>query len=132
MRSPWGRVVRGIREDEDATASLGKNVFLYKLQSLVLGGALGALAGMVLAIDQQNIDGRGNLAHPREGARVTRVPHDEYVVVRVDGVGRAVVFDPARIDLDGDHTIGHRTQTEVTSTVLAEADLDHGARQPTP
>lgn len=55
MRSPWGRVVRSIREDEDAARSLGKNVFSYKMQSLVLGGVFGALAGMVLAISQQAI-----------------------------------------------------------------------------
>jgi len=53
--SPWGRVVRAIREDEDAARSLGKNVFGYKLQSLMIGGAIGALAGMLLAIDQQNV-----------------------------------------------------------------------------
>lgn len=47
MRSPWGRVIRGIREDEDAVRALGKNVYLYKMQSLILGGALGAFAGMV-------------------------------------------------------------------------------------
>jgi branched-chain amino acid transport system permease protein len=54
-RSPWGRVIRAIREDEDAARSLGKNVFGYKLQSLMIGGALGALAGIVLAVDQQNV-----------------------------------------------------------------------------
>ena len=54
-RSPWGRVIRAIREDEDAARSLGKNVFAYKLQSLVIGGAIGAVAGMVLAINQQNV-----------------------------------------------------------------------------
>lgn len=54
-RSPWGRVIRAIREDEDAARSLGKNVFGYKLQSLMVGGAIGALAGMLLAIDQQNV-----------------------------------------------------------------------------
>ncbi|MDX1691327.1 MAG: branched-chain amino acid ABC transporter permease [Acidimicrobiia bacterium] len=53
--SPWGRVIKAIREDEDAARSLGKNVFGYKLQSLMVGGAIGALAGMVLAIDQQNV-----------------------------------------------------------------------------
>jgi len=53
--SPWGRVIRAIREDEDAARSLGKNVFGYKLQSLMIGGAIGALAGMLLAIDQQNV-----------------------------------------------------------------------------
>ncbi len=56
IASPWGRVLKAVREDEDATASLGKNVFLYKLQSLMIGGAFGALAGMVLAIDQQNVN----------------------------------------------------------------------------
>ena len=35
MRSPWGRVLKAIREDEDAVRSLGKNVYFYKLQSLV-------------------------------------------------------------------------------------------------
>jgi neutral amino acid transport system permease protein len=50
MRSPWGRVVKAIREDEEAVRSLGKNVYLYKMQSLLLGGTIGALAGMMLAV----------------------------------------------------------------------------------
>jgi ABC-type branched-subunit amino acid transport system permease subunit len=50
MRSPWGRVLRGIREDEDAVRSLGKNVFSYKLQALVLGGIFGSLGGIVYAL----------------------------------------------------------------------------------
>jgi branched-chain amino acid transport system permease protein len=50
MRSPWGRVVKGIREDEDAVRSLGKNVYAYKMQSLILGGALGTLAGIVFIL----------------------------------------------------------------------------------
>lgn len=54
-RSPWGRVIRAIREDEDAARSLGKNVFAYKLQSLMIGGGIGAMAGILLAIAQQNV-----------------------------------------------------------------------------
>lgn len=50
MRSPWGRVIKGIREDEDAVRALGKNVFAYKMQSLVIGGIFGALGGVVLAL----------------------------------------------------------------------------------
>ena len=45
MRSPWGRVLKSIREDEDAVRSLGKNVYAYKMQSLIIGGLFGALAG---------------------------------------------------------------------------------------
>jgi branched-chain amino acid transport system permease protein len=50
MRSPWGRVVKSVREDEDAVRSLGKNVYVYKMQALVLGGIFGALGGMVYAV----------------------------------------------------------------------------------
>ncbi|MDH4143576.1 MAG: branched-chain amino acid ABC transporter permease [Acidimicrobiia bacterium] len=53
MRSPWGRVLKSVREDEDAARALGKNAYWFKVQSLVLGGVLGGLAGMVLAIAQQ-------------------------------------------------------------------------------
>ena len=56
VHSPWGRVVRAIREDEDAVRALGKNVFAYKMQSLVIGGALGGLAGIMLVIDRQFVD----------------------------------------------------------------------------
>ncbi len=55
MRSPWGRVLRSIREDEDAARSLGKNVFLYKMQSLILGGVLGGIGGMVFVLSLQTI-----------------------------------------------------------------------------
>jgi neutral amino acid transport system permease protein len=50
MRAPWGRVVRSIREDEDAVRALGKNVYVYKMQALVLGGVFGAIGGMVYAV----------------------------------------------------------------------------------
>jgi ABC-type branched-subunit amino acid transport system permease subunit len=50
MRSPWGRTLKGIREDEDAVRSLGKNVFSYKMQALVLGGVLAAAGGIVYAL----------------------------------------------------------------------------------
>jgi neutral amino acid transport system permease protein len=50
MRSPWGRVIKGIREDEDAVRSLGKNVTWYKMQSLILGGVLGGLGTVLIII----------------------------------------------------------------------------------
>jgi ABC-type branched-subunit amino acid transport system permease subunit len=50
MRSPWGRVIRGIREDEDAVRSLGKNVYSYKMQALILGGVFGGLAGSLFIL----------------------------------------------------------------------------------
>jgi branched-chain amino acid transport system permease protein len=49
VRTPWGRVLRAIREDEDAARSLGKNVFAYRLQALALGSALAGVAGLFYA-----------------------------------------------------------------------------------
>lgn len=50
MRSPWGRVLKAIREDEDAARALGKNTFVYKMQALTLGGVLGGMAGMLFVL----------------------------------------------------------------------------------
>jgi branched-chain amino acid transport system permease protein len=50
QKTPWGRVLRAVREDEDAARALGKNAFSYKLQSLAIAAAIGALAGTFLAL----------------------------------------------------------------------------------
>ncbi|HYW17828.1 MAG TPA: branched-chain amino acid ABC transporter permease [Nodularia sp. (in: cyanobacteria)] len=49
VRSPWGRVLKAIREDEEVPRALGKNVFWYKVQSLMLGGAIAGIAGAFFA-----------------------------------------------------------------------------------
>jgi len=50
VSSPWGRVLKGIREDEDAVRALGKNVFAYKMQALVIGGVFAGLGGIVYVL----------------------------------------------------------------------------------
>jgi len=50
VRSPWGRVIKGVREDEDAVRALGKNVFAYKMQALIIGGVIAAAGGIVYAL----------------------------------------------------------------------------------
>ena len=55
MRSPWGRVVKAIREDEDAVRSLGKNVYNYQLQALVIGGFIGMSSGVVFGIARGSV-----------------------------------------------------------------------------
>jgi neutral amino acid transport system permease protein len=49
VRSPWGRVLKAIREDEEVAKALGKNVFAYKLQSFMLGGFIAGIAGAFFA-----------------------------------------------------------------------------------
>lgn len=44
-RSPWGRALRALREDEAAAASLGKSPDRFRLQAFVLGAALMGLSG---------------------------------------------------------------------------------------
>lgn len=49
VRSPWGRVLKAIREDETAAESLGKNAFVFRLQSFVIGSAIMGLGGALYA-----------------------------------------------------------------------------------
>jgi branched-chain amino acid transport system permease protein len=53
--SPWGRVMRAIREDEDAALALGKNTLAFKLQSLAIAAVLGSIAGFFLALDLRTV-----------------------------------------------------------------------------
>jgi branched-chain amino acid transport system permease protein len=78
INSPWGRVLKAIREDEDATRSLGKNVFTYKLQALMIGGAIAGLAGILFALEQQSI-------HP--DAYEPRITFIVFVMVILGGAG---------------------------------------------
>ena len=51
QRTPWGRVLRAVREDEDAARALGKNTLSYKLQSLALSAGVAAIGGIFLALE---------------------------------------------------------------------------------
>lgn len=79
IRSPWGRVVKAIREDEDAARSLGKNAYWYKMQALALGGMLGAAGGMLRAISQQS-------TQPQQF--ITDVTFFAWVALILGGVGK--------------------------------------------
>ena len=47
--SPWGRVLRAIRENEETARSVGKPTAAFRLQSFVLGGVVMAFAGAIWA-----------------------------------------------------------------------------------
>ncbi len=55
VQSPFGRTLRAIRNDEDVVKSLGKDPFVYKIQSMVIGSALAGLAGALWAIYSQGL-----------------------------------------------------------------------------
>ena len=89
VNSPYGRVLKAIREDEIFAQSLGKNVNFYKIQVFVIGGALASVAGnlyahyitfidptsftileSILVISMVIIGGAGSLRGPIIGAAV--------------------------------------------------------------
>jgi branched-chain amino acid transport system permease protein len=81
VRSPWGRALRSVREDEDAARSLGKNTFLYKIQALMLGGVIASFGGILLAIEQQNVNTE---------SFQPRITFFLYVIVILGGAGSIV------------------------------------------
>lgn len=56
VRSPWGRVLRAIREDEMTALASGKNVFRFKLQAFILGAAVMGIGGALFAHGFRFID----------------------------------------------------------------------------
>lgn len=65
VKSPFGRVLKAIREDENVATALGKNSFSYKVQAMILGSAIAGLAGVMLALH------RGTLTYIMFRPRVT-------------------------------------------------------------
>ncbi|MBW2096117.1 MAG: branched-chain amino acid ABC transporter permease [Deltaproteobacteria bacterium] len=49
IRSPWGRVLRAVREDEISASASGKDVFRFKMQSLIFGSMVMGVGGALYA-----------------------------------------------------------------------------------
>jgi ABC-type branched-subunit amino acid transport system permease subunit len=53
VASPFGRTIKMIREGDRLPQALGKNVLLFKMETMALGGAIGGLAGAYYALLQR-------------------------------------------------------------------------------
>lgn len=80
-RSPWGRLLRAVREDEDATRALGKNVFAMKLQAFVIGTMIGGAAGIIFTLD-------GGYVNPT--FFLAQTTFNWYLVVIIGGIATVV------------------------------------------
>ena len=61
LNSPWGRMMRAIRDNEVAAGAMGKNVTLRHLQIFILGSAVCGMAGaMIVTLDSQLTPGTYN------------------------------------------------------------------------
>lgn len=49
IKSPWGRVLRAIREDEEVAKAAGKNVFRYRMEALIFGAFMMGVGGALYA-----------------------------------------------------------------------------------
>jgi len=56
LRSPWGRVLNAMRDDELAARGLGKNTRLFKVQAFFVACAMVAIAGSLYATYVSYID----------------------------------------------------------------------------
>ena len=54
LKSPWGRMMRAIRDNETAARAMGKDVTARHLQIFILGSAICGVAGaMMTTLDGQ-------------------------------------------------------------------------------
>jgi ABC-type branched-subunit amino acid transport system permease subunit len=49
-RTAWARVLRSTREDDDVPSALGKNVFQFRLQAVIIGSVIAGIAGIYWAL----------------------------------------------------------------------------------
>ncbi len=49
VNSPFGRILRAIRDDEDAVQAFGKNTYLFKIKIFVIGSAMAGVSGALFA-----------------------------------------------------------------------------------
>jgi len=55
IRSPWGRVLKAIREDETTAAAAGKDIFAFKTQSFVVGAMIMGIGGAAYAYYSRSV-----------------------------------------------------------------------------
>jgi branched-chain amino acid transport system permease protein len=54
IHSPWGRVLRAVKQNETRAAFIGHNVWLYKWSAFVVSCAIAGVAGALFAMAQQS------------------------------------------------------------------------------
>lgn len=56
LRSPWGRALRAVRDEEQSAAMSGKNVTSFRVQSFILGAVVMGIGGALYAHYVTSID----------------------------------------------------------------------------
>lgn len=85
LNSPFGRVMRSIREDEVAAEALGKNIYQFKTKVFIIGSGMGGLAGSLFA---------GYITFIAESNFLPLVTFSIWIMMVIGGTGnnRGVIF----------------------------------------
>jgi len=78
IRSPFGRMLKALREDEAVTQGLGKPVLLARAQIMLIGSVIAAIAGVLFAV---------NLGFVNTNDYVVTLTLDVWVMVVLGGLG---------------------------------------------
>ncbi len=78
VRSPYGRLLKAVRENDQVAASLGKNVARIRGQVMVIGSAIAALAGVFFVV---------NSGYASTNDYVVALTLDMWVMVVLGGLG---------------------------------------------
>lgn len=78
IRSPYGRMLKALRENETVTRSLGKNISLARAQIMLIGSVIAAIAGVLFAL---------NVGFVNTNDYVVTLTLDIWVMVVLGGLG---------------------------------------------
>ncbi|MYE26163.1 MAG: branched-chain amino acid ABC transporter permease [Chloroflexi bacterium] len=78
IRSPFGRMLKGLRENEDVTRGLGKGISLARAQIMLIGSAIAAVGGALFAL---------NTGFVNTNDFVVTLTLDVWVMVVLGGIG---------------------------------------------
>ncbi len=90
--SPFGRMLKGLRENEDVTRSLGKGISLARAQIMLIGSVIAAVGGVLFAL---------NTGFVNANDYVVTLTLDVWVMVVLGGLGnnRGALLGAALITL---------------------------------
>ena len=78
VQSPYGRMLKGLRENEDVTRGLGKGISLARAQIMLIGSMIAAVGGVLFAL---------NTGFVNTNDYVVTLTLDIWVMVVLGGVG---------------------------------------------
>ena len=78
IHSPFGRMLKGLREDEDVTRGLGKGISLARAQIMLIGSMIAAVGGVLFAL---------NIGYVNANDYVVTLTLDVWVMVVLGGIG---------------------------------------------